>query len=277
MRPPNPNTHSELAKIINGADVLAENGRRVGEEKNGTKVESLGFETIDDIYCRKFLITQEIEFSPDQKSVKGASGKSKLEITVWENYGARQLYRIEMLNSAWVVRELVSILSEDFNPLPVEAFNIDKLLQDCDVEGFFPPSTIDPSRITDIIVSDPAWGVFSNTVIGDSNGTAIGDSNGLRHSSDLQVQHAPGALDPTDKQAFSKALREMYHKKHKEYNTALLRRTMAAGCDNGCCVFSTDMLGDTIEDLMKKTIGISGSIKFCYDNGIDPGIQIIYV
>ena len=175
--------HSELAKIINGADVLTEDGRRVGEERNGTLVESLGFETIDNIYCRKFLISQEIAFGED--APKGASGKSKFEITVWENYGARQLHRIEMLGSAWVVHELVSIVNEDFNPLPVDAFNIEGLLGACDVEEFFPPTMIISSRITDAIIPDPESGVFLNTTL------AIGDSSGLRRSSELQVQPAP--------------------------------------------------------------------------------------
>lgn len=106
----------ELQKLINGAEVMSEKGRRLGEEKDGAKVfyarehthtythvhlfdsetiddihvasrismasrwkndpplkhaqvESLGFETIDDVYCRKFKVTQLIEFSGNQQGM----------------------------------------------------------------------------------------------------------------------------------------------------------------------------------------------------------------
>jgi len=290
-------THSELAKIINGADVLAEDGRRVGEEKNGTLVSSLGFETIDDIYCRKFLISQDVGFAADQKNVKGASGKSRIEITVWENYGARQLHRIEMFGNAWVVQELVSIVNEDMNPLPLEAFNIDYLLAGCDPEGFFPPSMVNPSRVSDIIVPDPAWGVFTETNItqaieDDSNVTntnithAIEDFyNGLRRSSALIVQQEPSALEvelKSDSKAFSKMLVIKYYELHGQYMRrkegpqASVEGMDDSGCTNGCCFFSTGMLGEEIEEALEKKLGITGGIKFCFKDGIHLGICIIH-
>lgn len=43
---------------------------------------------------------------------KGGSGKTQLEIFVWENYGARRLHRIQMMSNAWIVSELIPITHE---------------------------------------------------------------------------------------------------------------------------------------------------------------------
>jgi hypothetical protein len=46
------------------------------------------------------------------KGGKGGSGKTQLEIFVWENYGARRLHRIQMMSNAWIVSELIPITHE---------------------------------------------------------------------------------------------------------------------------------------------------------------------
>ena len=132
---------------------MSENGRRLGEEKEGTLVQLLGFETIDDVYCRKFVITQTLEFSNTTQS--GGSGQSRLQIHVWEDYGARRLHRIEMHDCAWVVEELVTITQEEDNPLPEDAFDIDALLQSCErSRGLIPSKFIDPDELTDVLIPD---------------------------------------------------------------------------------------------------------------------------
>jgi len=213
---------------------------------------------------------------------------------------ARQLHRIEMFGNAWVVQELVSIVNEDMNPLPMETFNIDYLLAGCDPEGFFPPSVVNPSRVSDIIVPDPAWGVFTeaNTpqaIEDDSNITnnnitqAIeGNFNGLRHSSALIVQQEPNMLEvelKSDSKAFSKMLVIKYYELHSQYMRrkglregpkASVEGMDDSGCTNGCCFFSTASLGEDIETAFEKKLGITGGIKFCFQDGIDPGICIIH-
>ena len=134
---------------------MYESGRRLGEEQNGTTVSALGFETIDGVYCRKFLISQKVEFAEAQRR-SGSSGMSQLDIYVWENFGARRLHRIEMLDTAWVVKELIPITHEQDNPLPFEAFNIESILQTCDIsKAFYPSKRIKVSQITDVIVPNP--------------------------------------------------------------------------------------------------------------------------
>ena len=66
-------------------------------EMDGTLVESLGFETKDDIYCRKFKMTQEIDVV---NKTQGGNGSMKVEFFIWEDYGARRLHRLEYWVSA---------------------------------------------------------------------------------------------------------------------------------------------------------------------------------
>ena len=61
-------------------------------EMDGTLVESLGFETKDDIYCRKFKMTQEIDVV---NKTNGGNGSMKVDFFIWEDYGARRLHRLE--------------------------------------------------------------------------------------------------------------------------------------------------------------------------------------
>jgi len=139
---------------MKGAEIINEPDRRLGEEKDGTTVTSLGFETIDDVYCRKFKIAQKINFGESARR-SGGKGSSVLEIYVWEDFGARRLHRIQMMETAWVVQELVAITHEDANILPKEAFNIQDKLDICNKHNFYPPSRVKPGQISDAIVPNP--------------------------------------------------------------------------------------------------------------------------
>ena len=147
---------NELEKLLKGAEVMAENGRRLGEEKDGTTVESLGFETIDDVYCRKFVISQ-IVVPGEKEKANGASGMSAIRIYVWEDFGARKLHRLQLNNQAWVVKRLIPITHEGDNVLPLEAFDIESILATCDHKDIRPAPRIHPDVLTDVLIPDPRY------------------------------------------------------------------------------------------------------------------------
>ena len=146
----------ELEKLLKGAEVMTENGRRLGEEQNGTTVESLGFETIDDVYCRKFVVIQTIAPGENEKA-NGASGMSSLRIYVWEDFGARKLHRLQLNNRAWVVKKLIPITHEGDNVIPEEAFDIESILATCDDKEIRPAPRIHPDVLTDVLIPDPRY------------------------------------------------------------------------------------------------------------------------
>ena len=266
---------TELENLVKGAAVMSENGRRLGERRDGVLVESLGFDTIDDVYCRKFRILQEVEIVAGQPG--GGSGKTDIEILVWEDFGARRLHRIEMMDTAWVVDVLRPINFEDENPLPLEAFDIQTVLETCDDPSVFPPKKIDPRMMTDAVVQNPMWG-------------EVIDSAGTRrsHALDHRPAFAPGMeVGPDgkflDQKAAAKAMRGLFESHVMRYNNSTSRRqqqsggnaAVGGGCDNSCCEISTSALGPAMEEAIEKAMGVKFSIKFCFADASSNGGQTI--
>jgi len=193
-------------------------------------------------------------------------------IVITQQYNDEFLDKIHLCNlryppSAHVLRP---INFEDENPLPLEAFDIQTVLETCDDPSVFPPKKIDPRMMTDAVVQNPMWG-------------EVIDSAGTRrsHALDHRPAFAPGMeVGPDgkflDQKAAAKAMRGLFESHVMRYNNSTSRRqqqsggnaAVGGGCDNSCCEISTSALGPAMESAIETALGVKFSIKFCFaDDG----------
>ena len=142
---------NELAQVTQSRRKLQQVSalaRRAASEpvqgRQGVSVASLGFATVDDVYCQQFEIVETGFFSGRR-------------VTLFENYAQKRVQRIEFEIYIWRFDNLVPLEANE-SPLHPADFDIDFIFGDCDPVSLIPPPTIAAGLTSDIIKVDSSWG-----------------------------------------------------------------------------------------------------------------------
>ena len=193
-----------LADLQKGDDSMRRSigggARRLNDKDDkGTTVTFEGFVTIDDIYCRKFIITQDMAITVGNGAALPGQEqpKTQMEITLYEDYSKRQVYRIEMYGSAWVINDLKSLHSPEENPTSDEMFDMETILAQCAREDIVSPEKITIGLLTDRVMPDDFVGQTYEVAAAFFNSTWNMTNTTSRRSEtiDLQGTGFPGLSD----------------------------------------------------------------------------------
>jgi len=281
-----------LASLQMGDDAMkgtpGSGARRLNDKDDkGTTVTFEGFVTIDDIYCRKFVITQDMK-------IKAGSGAAlpgqeqpnpQMEVILYEDYSKRQVYRIEMYGSAWIIKDLESLHSPEDNPTSTEEFDMEAILEQCNREDIVRPEKITIGMLTDRVVPDDFVGKTYEVASAHFNSTWNTTS---RRSETLEIQGSGFAglsddaydsqgklVDPEMYLAeFSKTFKSQVAQMKSMGKLMPGRRTKGArrGEPLACWSF-LPLIPATLLDLFEKKFGATFDLVICDDGTLELVIE----